>query len=249
MEAALAAAARSASSQMIIGSDPPSSSVTRFVPRAASAMIRSPTGVEPVKAIFRPPGCRTSAAPVAEPPPVTTLNTPVGQTALGQQLGEAQRRQRRRPGRLGDDGVAGHQRRRQLVAQQRRGEVPRHDRADHAERPAQHDPVDARIEVGRVRAAQGLRQPHVVHQRVDRLGYLDPRVAQRLALLARQQRDQLVEVLLDVMRRPAEELAALAHRQRRPLAERLGRGRDGGIDIGLAASGHLGEHRPRPPGW
>ena len=36
------------------------------------------------------------------------------------------------------------------------------------------------------------------------------RVAQRLALLARQQRDQLVEVLLDVVRRAPEDLAALA---------------------------------------
>ena len=53
MLAALAAAARSASSQMIIGSEPPSSSVTRLVPRAALAMIRSPTGVEPVNAILR----------------------------------------------------------------------------------------------------------------------------------------------------------------------------------------------------
>ncbi len=47
MLAALAAAARSASSQMIIGSEPPSSSVTRLMPCAHWAMIRSPTGVEP----------------------------------------------------------------------------------------------------------------------------------------------------------------------------------------------------------
>ncbi len=63
---------------MIIGSDPPSSSVTRLVPRAASAMICSPTGVDPVKAIFRIPGWVTSAVPVTEPLPVTTLNTPGG---------------------------------------------------------------------------------------------------------------------------------------------------------------------------
>jgi hypothetical protein len=56
MLAALAAAARSASSQMIIGSEPPSSSVIRLVPRAASAMICSPTGVDPVNATLRTSG-------------------------------------------------------------------------------------------------------------------------------------------------------------------------------------------------
>ena len=49
--------AKSASSQMIIGSDPPSSSVTRLVPLAASAAICSPTGVEPVNATLRTSGC------------------------------------------------------------------------------------------------------------------------------------------------------------------------------------------------
>ena len=53
MAAALAAFLRSASSQMIIGSEPPSSSVTRLEPAAASACTRSPTGVEPVKATLR----------------------------------------------------------------------------------------------------------------------------------------------------------------------------------------------------
>ena len=63
---------------MIIGSEPPSSSVTRFIPGAASAMICSPTGVEPVKAILRTSGWRTRAVPVTDPLPVTTLNTPAG---------------------------------------------------------------------------------------------------------------------------------------------------------------------------
>ena len=81
MLAALAAASRSASSQMIIGSEPPSSSVTRLAPAAASAMTRSPTGVEPVKAILRTSGCVTSASPATAPCPVTTLKTPSGSPA------------------------------------------------------------------------------------------------------------------------------------------------------------------------
>ncbi len=78
MLAALAAAARSASSQMIIGSDPPSSSVTRLMPWAHWAMIRSPTGVEPVNAIFLVSGWVTRASPASEPRPVITLKTPLG---------------------------------------------------------------------------------------------------------------------------------------------------------------------------
>src|ERR1700743_999255 len=54
MDAALAAAARSASSQMIIGAEPPSSSVTRLEPTAASAATCPPTGVGHVNAIWRP---------------------------------------------------------------------------------------------------------------------------------------------------------------------------------------------------
>jgi hypothetical protein len=66
---------------MIIGSLPPSSSVTRFVPRAASAMMRSPVGVEPVNATLRVSGCVTSASPASGPVPVTTLSTPGGSPA------------------------------------------------------------------------------------------------------------------------------------------------------------------------
>ena len=81
MLAALAAFARSASSQMIIGSEPPSSSVTRLVPCAASAATRCPVGVEPVKATLRTSGWPTSASPAIGPVPGTTLSTPGGTPA------------------------------------------------------------------------------------------------------------------------------------------------------------------------
>ena len=51
--AALAALSRFASSQTIMGSEPPSSSVVRFRSPAAMAMSFLPVGVEPVKAILR----------------------------------------------------------------------------------------------------------------------------------------------------------------------------------------------------
>ena len=81
MLAALAAFARSASSQMIIGSEPPSSSVTRLEPLAASAATCSPVGVEPVKATLRTSGCVTSASPVSAPVPGNTVSTPSGRPA------------------------------------------------------------------------------------------------------------------------------------------------------------------------
>ena len=66
---------------MIIGSEPPSSSVTRFDPFAARAPTRSPVGVEPVNATLRTNGCVTSASPATEPAPGTTLKTPGGSPA------------------------------------------------------------------------------------------------------------------------------------------------------------------------
>ena len=80
-DAALAAPARSASLSTMNGSEPPSSSVSRLAPLAASSITRSPTGVEPVKPILRTSGCLTSASPTTEPGPVTTLKTPLGRPA------------------------------------------------------------------------------------------------------------------------------------------------------------------------
>ena len=51
------------------------------MPRAASAMTRSPVGVEPVNAILRTSGWVTSASPASAPVPVITLKTPSGRPA------------------------------------------------------------------------------------------------------------------------------------------------------------------------
>jgi hypothetical protein len=70
-----------------------------------------------------------------------------------------------------------------------------------------------------------------VHERVDRLGDLDLAVPERLSLLSREQRDQLVEVLLDVMGRSPEDLASLGHGQLRPGDERPGSRLHGGVNV------------------
>ena len=247
MLAALAAAARSASSQMIIGSDPPSSSVTRFAPRAASAMIRSPTGVEPVNAIFRTRGCLTSASPVAGP-------------LAGHDVEHARRAARPRTAA-------------RRTAASSAASSPRAWRPPCCRPPAPapsllHSSVVGKFQgtiapttpsgrrstipstpgssSGACAPAQRLRQPDVVHQRVDRLGQLDPRIAQRLALLARQQRDQLVEVLA---RRGARRRPRISprsdDRQSRPRARTPPAPRDRGVDVGRSAGGHR-RRTPRP---
>ena len=68
----------SASSHTIIGSLPPSSSVTRVTFSAASFMIRLPVSVCPVNAILFTFGCDTSASPISAPGPCTVFSTPAG---------------------------------------------------------------------------------------------------------------------------------------------------------------------------
>ena len=81
MITALTAAPTSASSHTITGSEPPSSSVTRFICGPATATTWRPTSVEPVNATRRTSGWPTSASPISAPRPVTTLSTPSGTPA------------------------------------------------------------------------------------------------------------------------------------------------------------------------
>ena len=120
------------------------------------------------------------------------LEDALGQAVLAHDLGDAERRQRRRLGRLGDDDVAADERGPELVAEQRRREVPGHDRDDDAERALQDEPVRADVEARHVGAAEVLRETRVVLERVDEARDLQPSLAQRLALLERQLRRQLV---------------------------------------------------------
>ena len=161
--------------------------------------------------------------PAFEPPPVTTLNTPAGSPPSCSSSAKRSVVSGVVPAGLATTVLPATSAGASLLDSSVVGKFHGHDRADDAERPAQHDAVDAGIEVRRVRAAQRLGEPDVVHQRVDRLGDLDAGVAQRLALLAGEQRDQLVEVLLDVVRGLAEDLAALGDGQRRPVGERAPR--------------------------
>ena len=65
------------------------------------------------------------------------LSTPLGKPISRREFAQHRRRQRRDFGRLGDHGVAGRERGRDLPGEQVQRQVPRRDRRDHAERRAQ----------------------------------------------------------------------------------------------------------------
>ena len=132
----------------------------------------------------------------------------VGQLRLLADLGQQQRGQRRRLGRLQNRRVPAGQRRRELPRRHQQREVPRHDLA----RPRRAARTSARRRVLQlVRPARvgeevrgGQRHVHVA------------RLADRLAAVQRLHDRQLARALLDQPRDPEQVLAALQRRQRRP---------------------------------
>ena len=122
-----------ASSKTMLAALPPNSKVSFLAVPATARWISLPTSVEPVNAILSTPGCATRARPVS-PAPVMMLTTPGRQVGLLEDLGQVQRRQRRRLGRLEDAGVAGRQRRGQLPRRHQQREVPGDDLAGDPER-------------------------------------------------------------------------------------------------------------------
>src|SRR5262249_36915065 len=76
------ASSTGASSRMMNGDLPPSSSVTFFTCGAASSAMRLPAAVDPVNDTIDTSGCFTIASPTTGPVPVTRLNTPGGNPML-----------------------------------------------------------------------------------------------------------------------------------------------------------------------
>ena len=121
-----------ASSNTMLADLPPSSSVSPVPVPASARWISLPTAVEPVKAILSSAGADElgARAPVAG----DDVDDAGGEVGLLADLGQQQRGQRRRLGRLQDRGVAGGERRRELPRRHQQREVPRHDLADDAAR-------------------------------------------------------------------------------------------------------------------
>ena len=223
-----------ASSKTMLAALPPSSSVTRLRVPAIERAITLPTSVEPVNATLSTPACSTSARPVS-PAPVTMLTTPGGQVGLLADLGEQQRGERRRLGRLEHDGVAAGQRRRDLPGQHQQREVPRDDLAGNAERLGVGSEARVVELVGPARVVEEVRR----HERdVDVAGLPD-----RLAVVQPLEHRQLAGALLQDAGDPEEVLAALARRHLRPDAVvRAARRLHRAVDVGGPGLGDLGEH-------
>ena len=172
----------------IMGSLPPSSKVTRLISRPATSMTWRPTGVEPVKAMRRTRGLRSSSSPTLPPGPVTMFTVPLGKCLLrlafaegrlGDQFDDFDRGKRSGAGRLDDDRVAGGERRAELGAHQSQREIPRHDAAAHADRLAHDHAVGAFLRQRHVRAAHFGGETRVEFQAVDEMMNLQARFEQR----------------------------------------------------------------------
>ena len=124
----------SASGSTTTGQDAPSSRDSFFTP--ASWVMRVPVAVDPVNEILLTRGSLTSASPSSPPGPVSTDSTPSGRPASTKHAASAKRGQRGGASRLEHDGVAGGQRRRELVQHQQGRVVERRDGHHHADRLA-----------------------------------------------------------------------------------------------------------------
>ena len=134
MIAPSAAASRSASSNTMNGALPPSSSEIFLIVGATCFISRRPTSVEPVNDSLRTVGFAHISPPIDGASPVMTLSTPGRESRAMRELGERERRIRRRLGRLDDDRAARGERRRDLARDHRAREVPRRDRRADADR-------------------------------------------------------------------------------------------------------------------
>ena len=225
---------------------PPSSSVTRLIVPAAPRITCWPTSVEPVKPIFATSGCSISRCPTTEPLPTTTLTTPSGMPASSASS----------PRRSAESGVSSAGFSTTVLPHASAGpelpggdvqrEVPRGDQPDDAERLAE----------GHVDAARDRDRLAVVL--VDRAGVevedlrdhpdLAARAGDRLADVARLDPRQLLVVLLDERRQPAQQPRAIGRRDGAPGRERGLRARDRGVGLLDALPARARRAAPRSPG-
>ena len=236
------AASRWASSKTMNGALPPSSSPTFFTVPAACAISSLPTSVEPVKPIARTAGWSVIALPMARASPVTRLKTPGGRPARKRKFAERERGQRRLAGGLRHHRAADGDRRRDLAGDHRRGEIPRRDRRDHADRLLDHD--DARIGAeGRIDLA--IDALGLLAEELDEAGGvvdLAARLGERLALFAGHDERDVVAVGDDEVEPAAQDLRPLLRQCLRPGTEGALRRFDRANRLRFAKARRLGEH-------
>jgi hypothetical protein len=126
-----------------------------------------------------------------------------------EEVGHVERGERRLLGGLEDDGVAAGERRADLPGEHEQREVPGDDLAGHADRLVQH--LHVVRAVGRRHQAVDLVRPAgVVPDAPRHHGHLGPRrLRQRLAVVPRLQRRDLLRVPLDQVREAQQHAAPL----------------------------------------
>ncbi len=234
--AAAAAAAMSASAKTTLADLPPSSSVTRLIVCAAPAAIRRPTSVDPVKATLATSGCSTRRCPHVEPGPATTFSTPSGRPASSASSAKRSALSGVSSAGFSTTVLPGGQRRPELPRRDRQREVPRRDHRDDAERLAERH-RHAAAHRDRV-AEQPLGCAGVVAEGVDDHAHLAARVADRLAGVARLERRELLEVLLDDRRDATQQPRAVRRGDGPPRGPGRDRARDGGVRLLDARAGN-----------
>ena len=222
-----------ASSKTTLAALPPSSRVSRLPVPATARLISLPTSVEPVNATLSIPGCATSAEPVW-PAPVSTFTTPGGRLGLLAHLGEQQRGQRRRLGRLEHAGVAGASAGASFQAAISSGKFHGITWPATPERPRRRAEARVLQLVGPARVVEemrrGQRDVHV------------PGLPDRLAVVEALQDGELAGPLLQDAGDPVQVLGPLRARHRAPdLLVGAARGGDGPVHVGRAGQRDPGE--------
>ena len=170
---------------------------------------------------------------------MTPAGTPASASARKNAAGEAGAFLRP----LDDDRTAGRQRRAELAGDLVDREIPRREGRDRADRLFQH-------EIGDVRRAcrhdTAISAPRLLREPVERIGgngNFDSGFLDRLALFARHDPRDGLDLLAQDRRRAMQNLAALEGRRRTPECEAARGGGDRGLKIGDLGPGDLADDR------
>ena len=214
----------------------------------ATRVISSPTAVEPVKLILRTRGSTQRTPPSSAPEPVRHWIAFSGQPGIEQRSRQQQSRQRRLPRGLQNDGVAGSERRPDLVRHEQRREVERRDRDNDAAGLA-----DGERQLARAVRRRVDRDGLAVHtralgraraqQRSDP-GRLTARLDQRLADLGCDRAGELLDVGIEQIGGATEDLRALPGRELSHHARSLDGRRDGELGVVTLGDRHDADDLP-----
>ena len=194
---------------------------------AASARLMSrATSVEPVKATPATAGCATSAPPIS-PSPRTRCKHALRHAGLVQELHRLEGDERRLLGGLGDDRIAGRERRGDLAEEDREREIPRADADEHAA-PAKREAVLLPGRAGQQLAIAelGAGLHRVISAEIDRLTDFGEGVIERLAGLGLQEGGEAPVPCLDEIGRALEASGAFRGRRQVPGGRRASRALD-----------------------